>query len=283
MTITRNTKILLYILFAVVLLVAIIVCNIVRQNTQIGEVQVALRYDNNDALVSVATIEQMVARSMPTLRSQLVKEVNTEKIRSVVMSNPYIERCEVSVSVGCNVVIKAVQRTPVVHVFMSPLQRKSVSGDSAVVSTIPATEFYLDKEGKYMPISSEGTCNVLVGNGEFREPLSRNHSKFDAQKLAKSKKWSSAGIVQMWQLSRFLYDHPDYGELFDQVYLSPDGDLYLVPKVGDHVVLVGDAHQLNEKFQDLMVFYRNGMNRVGWNVYKQVSLKYKNQVICTKR
>jgi len=29
-------------------------------------------------------------------------------------------------------------------------------------------------------------------------------------------------------------------------------------------------------------FYTEGLNKVGWNKYSQISLKYNNQIICKK-
>ena len=32
----------------------------------------------------------------------------------------------------------------------------------------------------------------------------------------------------------------------------------------------------------VMIFYQNGLNKVGWNIYSTINLEYKNQVVCTK-
>jgi cell division protein FtsQ len=32
----------------------------------------------------------------------------------------------------------------------------------------------------------------------------------------------------------------------------------------------------------LMTFYKEGLNKVGWNAYLTINLKYKNQIVCTK-
>jgi cell division protein FtsQ len=45
----------------------------------------------------------------------------------------------------------------------------------------------------------------------------------------------------------------------------------------------GDISNCEEKFQNLESLYINGLNAVGWNKYETINLKYKGQVICTKR
>jgi cell division protein FtsQ len=49
------------------------------------------------------------------------------------------------------------------------------------------------------------------------------------------------------------------------------------------VVQVGSADNLDEKFHRLIVFYTRGLSQTGWDKYSQISVKYRNQVVCTKR
>ena len=56
----------------------------------------------------------------------------------------------------------------------------------------------------------------------------------------------------------------------------------LIPRVGSQVIELGDADNLEEKFENLKLLYLEGFNKIGWNKYERISLKYKNQVVCTK-
>jgi len=56
----------------------------------------------------------------------------------------------------------------------------------------------------------------------------------------------------------------------------------LIPRVGSQIIELGDAENLDEKFANLKLLYLDGFNKIGWNTYKRISLKYKNQVVCTK-
>ena len=39
-----------------------------------------------------------------------------------------------------------------------------------------------------------------------------------------------------------------------------------------------------EKFEKLKMFYTEGLNKTdGWNKYSTINIKYKNQVVCTKK
>ena len=39
---------------------------------------------------------------------------------------------------------------------------------------------------------------------------------------------------------------------------------------------------LEEKFQKISLFYNDIVSAKGWNTYKSVNVKFKNQIICDK-
>jgi cell division protein FtsQ len=46
----------------------------------------------------------------------------------------------------------------------------------------------------------------------------------------------------------------------------------------------GEAKDFEEKFEKLKTFYTEGLNKTdGWNKYSTINIKYKNQVVCTKK
>ena len=52
---------------------------------------------------------------------------------------------------------------------------------------------------------------------------------------------------------------------------------------GDFKVAFGKPGELSEKFDRFALFIEKGLNVVGWDRYSMISLKYDNQVVCTKR
>ena len=63
---------------------------------------------------------------------------------------------------------------------------------------------------------------------------------------------------------------------------SGDIELELVPRTGRHTVLFGEIVRVEEKLDNLMTFYQKGLNRIGWDEFRTISVKYKGQVVCTK-
>ena len=69
----------------------------------------------------------------------------------------------------------------------------------------------------------------------------------------------------------------------EQINVTKDGQIELVPRVGDHLLILGTAQDVENKLQRLMNFYEKGLDNVGWNKYRSISVAYENQVVCKKR
>ena len=56
----------------------------------------------------------------------------------------------------------------------------------------------------------------------------------------------------------------------------------LYTRTGEHKIELGKLDRINEKFKKLLLFYKLKMGEIGWNKYKVINLRYKNQVIGIK-
>lgn len=169
-----------------------------------------------------------------------------------------------------NVNLEAVEQAASTSPYLSQCQAStSIGGDVILYARqrrpvvricSSKEEYYLDDHGYKLPESRTGYANVIVASGNLNK-----------------------GIKEIWTLAAYLDSHSDIAPLFDQIYRDSHGDLYLTPKLGSHVVQVGDTSNLDQKFYNLMALYTRGLPQAGWETYSQVSLKYNKQVVCTKR
>ena len=60
-------------------------------------------------------------------------------------------------------------------------------------------------------------------------------------------------------------------------------EIELVVGFGSHIVEIGDLYDLKNKLDNLFIFYRDALPAMGWDRYKKINLKYKNQIVCTKK
>ena len=68
-----------------------------------------------------------------------------------------------------------------------------------------------------------------------------------------------------------------------QIYINDKSEFELIPLLGDQIILFGDISRLDEKLMYLETFYRQETKNLGWTQYKTINLKFKNQVVCTKK
>ena len=69
----------------------------------------------------------------------------------------------------------------------------------------------------------------------------------------------------------------------EQINVTSDKQIELVPRVGDHLLILGTSDNIEDKLERLMNFYEKGLDNVGWNKYRSISVAYENQVVCKKR
>lgn len=143
--------------------------------------------------------------------------------------------------------------------------------------------YYIDNDGLVLPLSRNYTSHVLVMNGKITEP-------FEIAPNVRLTDWAPTDeadettmIYKIYELAKFITDAPFWNAQITQVYVDGPNDIELIPRVGSHIVQLGSPDDLEAKFKKLKLFYERALPTEGWNKYKIINLKYKNQIVCTKR
>lgn len=56
--------------------------------------------------------------------------------------------------------------------------------------------------------------------------------------------------------------------------------LAVIPRSGRFIVDLGTTERLGKKLDDLLLFYHEGLDNIGWDKYRRISLRYDGQVVC---
>ncbi len=247
----RPAKIALIVASVLLLTILVVVANVMRSHMRVRGIEVEINYGNTPQLVDQRVVADTLISRIPDLMQKQVRQVDCRQVAREALHVPFLTHVSATVSVSGKIVIHATQRHPVARLFFGNY------------------EYYIDLEGHILPTSELGECNVVVASGDFVGRLSSDTVK--------------AQIQSLWKVALFLDSHANYKPLIDQLYVHRNGEVLMVPKVGDQIIELGDAEGLDSKFADLVAFYHNGMPRAGWNTYSKISLKFKGQVVCTKR
>jgi cell division protein FtsQ len=142
--------------------------------------------------------------------------------------------------------------------------------------------YYLDEWGNIIPLTYNFSPYVLVVNGNISEPFNVTRTLNIFNVKHDSLPASQKTIYDAYRLVTFIRNDKFWNSQIEQVYVNGRYEFELIPRVGSQVIELGGADNLQEKFDNLKLLYVKGFNKIGWNHYQRISLKYKNQVVCTK-
>ena len=111
----------------------------------------------------------------------------------------------------------------------------------------------------------------MVANGYILEPFA---NKVDTLKTDLSK--------SLYKTSLFFVGDTLWREQIEQLFVNDQTEIEMVPRVGDHKIILGNDNDLETKFTNLLAFYKKALPAVGWDAYNTINIKYTNQIVCVK-
>lgn len=164
---------------------------------------------------------------------------------------PYISDAEIFLDIDGVMKIKVKQREAVLRIINEKNE-----------------EFYVDSKGMKMPVSLRYVPYVMIANGFIEEGI-ENHLDTVSSQIVKD----------LVTATRYIRDDELWSNQVVQLYVNENRDIELIPRVGNQVVILGDAENLEDKFFRVKAFYQRILPRVGSEAYKTVNVKYEGQII----
>ena len=174
-----------------------------------------------------------------------MENVRTKALEQQLNKHPLVEDAECYKTPGGAICVEVKQRLPILRVMGN-------NGEN----------YYVDNKGKVMPPLSNCIVHLAIVTG--------NTDKAFVTK-------------ELYKFGMFLQNDKFWDAQIEQINITPDKEIELVPRVGDHIVFLGKLDGFEEKLGKLKTFYEKALNEVGWNKYARISLEFNNQIICTKK
>ena len=247
----------LWFLLGVWFVVFISSSNKAQQNIICSDAHVEIDYDKGDFFVGKSDIKKMIANQLPDGKFNVpVKAINLEKVEQSLEDNPYIADAEVYIDINGQMWVNITQRHPILRIINTE-----------------NNSYYVSDDGEKMPITVEFASRVPIATGNIQD---NNNSEGQIQ---------SPVVEELYQLAKFVDKKPFWKAQIEQIYINDDSDIILVPKLGNHEIIFGhfDEKTAEDKLEKLMIFYKEGLANVGWSTYNTINVKYKNQIVCTKK
>jgi len=252
-------------LWAIALVLIIVVLGFVNKskNEIVFEKPIInIDYETENRFISEDDVLSQIITKTDT-GSLLLSEFSVNHIEEKLNNNHSIKDAQVYKTVNGKLIVNVKQRRPIVRIFSK--------NDS----------YYIDEKGRLMPLSNKYSARLLVVNGNLNEPFAKRY-KFNYSNLSDSIA-NKTMLDDVYKLSNYIDKSEFWKAQIEQIAVNKVSEFELIPKVGNHKIVFGEIRNLEGKFEKLMIFYKKGLAKTGWNEYSEINLKYKNQVVCKKR
>lgn len=216
------------------------------------------------AFIDSLEVLAKVYGAMDTLTGKRLKDISLKRIEELANSIYYAESGRAYRTIDGHIMLDVKQRIPLAR----------------VIST-GSEEFYLDENGRLMRTSSKYTARTMIVTGNiglrYSPTIDISEPVFDQEIIT-----GEETLRYLDTLIRFVNSDPFLAAWIDHIHVTSRGEFELIPRNGDHVIEFGTTKRMEEKFDKLLLFYKNGLSHVGWGSYSRINLKFKNQVVCSK-
>lgn len=214
-----------------------------RQERCVG-VEIVVKDSAQASFIDEGEVRSLLRKAGLYPENKLMERIDSRKIEKVLCRNPFIESAQCYKTAAGTINISISQRLPVIRVMDN-------NGNN----------YYMDGQGKKMPRLDYPADLVVVTGNVTPQYVAKNLVKVAAQ-LQKDPFWDGQ-IVQL--------------------HVDRRGGIEMVPRVGEHLVYLGEPKNVREKLDNLRIFYEKVLSEVGWNKYSLINLEFSNQIICKKK
>jgi len=197
--------------------------------------------DEKRLFITENTVNKLLIQNKDSVTSIGKETLDLNKMEKRLSENPMIKNADVYVTVNGVLGAKVIQRRPI-----------------ARVEGIP--NFYLDEDGKNMPLSAVHSARVPIVTG-----ISENQ------------------YIEVTKLVKKITNDEFMKEYVVGLDVTTEGDVFLRIRKNQFKVLFGKSKDIETKFQKFKAFYKLTKKDSLLDTYSLINLKFKNQVVATKK
>ncbi len=202
------------------------------------------------AIVDSAEVAYMTTKDVQVMLADLtptgspIDEVSCRAIEKVLDASPLIRKSECYKTIDGYIAISVECRRPILRIMAD-------GGDS----------YYLDEEGEIIERISKAVY-LPVATGRITREFAKE---------------------ELLALAQYLHTDELWNAQIEQIHVTANQEIELIPRVGNHVIVLGRPGNYAQKFDKLQTFYKKALDQVGWDRYSRINIDYNNQVVATKK
>lgn len=204
---------------------------------------ITVNFSGEDNLfITEAMVNKLLIQNQQDVKNVTKEILDLNELEIALKSNPMIKTAQVHLTVNGEVRANVIQRKPIARVSTN-------------------VSYYIDDDGKYMPLSSNYTARVPLVTGFVNKNSLSNVFK----------------IASKIYNDQFLKTH------VVEIHQNQDKTIVLKTRVLNFEILIGSLDRLDKKINNFKAFYQKAKKDKSLNKYSKVNLQFENQVVCTKK
>jgi cell division protein FtsQ len=243
-------KILLGVIFIAAIMLLIGFSSDVFSSNRCKKIEINIKNADEQFFVNKQDIEALATKyGSEPLIGKLYEKIDLREIEQRILRNKQIKNCQVFRGVEGNLNIDIKQHVPIARILMSDGRE----------------DVYVDADGTFFPLSDRYSARILLLSCEYFRNL-------PSLKLKRQEK--NLKFLNLINEDAFLKAQ------FTQLNIEKNGDISIVPLLGNHIIEFGEATNIENRLHRLKIFYNQILPVKGWDNFSYISVKYDGQIVC---
>jgi len=186
-------------------------------------------------------------------KGAVMENVHLAPIETALEKNAWIRDAQLFFDNNQVLTVKIAERQPVARIF-----------------TVDGASFYIDTAGNKLPLSDKFAAKVPV----FTSYPSTKKMLTGADSIT---------AIDVKHIAQFIQTDSFWQAQVGQIDITPQHTYEMMPVLGNQIIMLGDADNLDRKFKRLLAFYKQVWSKAGFEKYEAVDVQYEGQVVAVKR
>ncbi|WP_299164072.1 cell division protein FtsQ/DivIB [uncultured Eudoraea sp.] len=195
----------------------------------------------NNLYITQSMVNKLLIQNYGIIKNMPKEKLDLDTIEKVIEANEMVKSAQVYLTISGELTSNIVQRQPIGR----------VEG---------ITKFYLDEEGKNMPLSSNHSARVPIITGNI----------------------TGKSLEDVYVILNYINRDNFLRKNVIGIHIEDEENYQLKFRLENFVVNLGNVDDLEQKFNNFKAFYTKAAKDKTLENYNIVSLEFNNQVVCTK-
>ncbi len=206
--------------------------------------KIEIEFEQGDNLyITTEAVNKMLIQSSGNIRNQTKENLFLRVLEQRVTDNEMIENAEVYVTIDGVLKTRVLQRKPIARI--------AVNGAS----------YYLDRQGKKMPLSKNYSARVPIVNGVT----------------------SDEDLELVYEFIKKVLVNDFMKKQIIGITINSKQEFTLKTRMGNQLIEFGKLERVNAKIKKLIAFYQKVIKDKTLKKYSKINLEYNKQVVCTNK